>query len=62
MKPMSVPRSNIGLVALDGLLYAVGGYDGRSPIRWGFYALKFKVYSLIKIMGSVAAYKSPFYM
>lgn len=33
MKPMSVPRSNIGLVALDGLLYAVGGYDGRSPIR-----------------------------
>ena len=34
MKPMNVPRSNIGLVALDGLLYAVGGYDGRSPIRY----------------------------
>ena len=33
MKQMNVPRSNIGLVALDGLLYAVGGYDGRSPIR-----------------------------
>lgn len=33
MKPMSVPRSNVGLVALDSLLYAVGGYDGRSPIR-----------------------------
>lgn len=33
MKPMKVTRSNIGLVALDGLLYAVGGYDGRSPIR-----------------------------
>lgn len=33
MEPMNVTRSNIGLVALDGLLYAVGGYDGRSPIR-----------------------------
>ena len=33
MAPMNVPRSNIGLVALNGLLYAVGGYDGRSPIR-----------------------------
>lgn len=33
MKPMNVPRSNIGLVALDGLLYAVGGYDGKSPVR-----------------------------
>ena len=31
--PMNVPRSNIGLVALNGLLFAVGGYDGRSPIR-----------------------------
>ena len=33
MKPMNVPRSNIGLVALNDVLYAVGGYDGRSPIR-----------------------------
>lgn len=33
MKPMNIPRSNIGLVSLDGLLYAVGGYNGRSPTR-----------------------------
>lgn len=33
MAPMNVQRSNIGLVAINGLLYAVGGYDGRSPIR-----------------------------
>ena len=34
MKPMNVSCSNVGLVSLDGLLYAVGGYDGRSPQRW----------------------------
>ena len=32
-QPMNVSRSNVGLIALDGLLYAVGGYDGRSPTK-----------------------------
>lgn len=32
-QPMNVSRSNVGLVALDGLLYAVGGYDGHSPTK-----------------------------
>ena len=34
MAPMNVPRSNIGLVVLEGCLYSVGGYDGNTPTRF----------------------------
>lgn len=33
MAPMSIARSNIGLVVLEEYLYAVGGYDGDTPTR-----------------------------
>ena len=33
MAPMSVARSNIGLVFLEGYLYSIGGYDGNTPTR-----------------------------
>ena len=33
MSMMHIPRSNIGLVVLEGFLYAVGGYDGNTPSR-----------------------------
>lgn len=31
--PMKIGRSNIGLVALNGMLYAIGGYDGNVVVR-----------------------------
>ena len=30
---MSTPRSNFGLVNLQGKLYAIGGYDGNFPLK-----------------------------
>jgi hypothetical protein len=33
LNPMKITRSNIGLVNLNGYLYAIGGYDGRKTIR-----------------------------
>lgn len=32
--PMKIGRSNIGLVALNGCLYAIGGYDGNMVVRY----------------------------
>lgn len=32
-KPMLTLRSRIGVAAVDGLLYAIGGYDGTSRLQ-----------------------------
>jgi len=34
---MHTPRSNFGLVNLQGRLYALGGYDGNFPLKYVFY-------------------------
>ena len=34
LAPMHIPRSNMGLVPLEGYLYSVGGYDGNTPSRF----------------------------
>lgn len=39
LSPMKITRSNIGLVNLNGCLYAVGGYNGRTPVRYGIMVL-----------------------
>ena len=33
---MHTPRSNFGLVNLQGKLYAIGGYDGNFPLKYVF--------------------------
>lgn len=34
MVPLNHKRSNLELVSLDGFLYAIGGYDGDTPLRY----------------------------
>jgi hypothetical protein len=52
MAPMSVARSNIGLIVLEKYLYSVGGYDGDTPSR--FVNPKFPCYSKQTNIGKCA--------